>query len=145
MGMNSKNLALAVIPKAALDITTTSASSVNGTTIDLQALTSSAPQDIAFAVTATSLGTGTVSYKVQDSADNSTFADVTGATSPNLTAKQVYVISVGAARVRRYVRVVAVCGSVTNATIYAAFLGYSLREEPPNGTLNGTDFTVLGN
>jgi len=60
--------------------------------------------------------TGTMDAKLQDSADNSSFADVTGATASQVTtANQIRSISVDVRNVRRYVRAVSVVATTSCA------------------------------
>lgn len=84
----------------------------NGTGVDLQQYSG----DVAV-VLDSAAGTGTsptLDVKLQDSADNSTFADITGATFTqviNAASQQKIVVNKDAAR--RYVRAVATIGGTT--------------------------------
>lgn len=89
----------------------TDASATNSTGVDLAASTS-------FGLTAflvvTSLGSGTPTVKIQDSADNNTFADVTNATFGTVDALDNEIVQTATgATVRRYVRV-ATTGTFSN-------------------------------
>jgi len=81
----------------------TDASASNGASIDLTDATTS------FGLTAflivTALGSGTPTVKIQDSANDSTFADVTGATFGTVAALDNEIVQTSAtATVRRYLR-----------------------------------------
>lgn len=140
MSANSQNFAAAVVPQLALAVTT-GAATTNGSSIDL--LTVPGGEEVGFIGLHTTLGTS-ATFKVQDSADNSAWADVTGAASPALTAIGAYAISVGKARVRRYVRLVAT--TVGASTVVSGlFTPFQLGVAPATGKVNGTHYTVLGN
>lgn len=140
--MSLKNFALATEPKIAIPATTAS-TTTNGTSIDLTTLKGN-PRDIGFTAMASALGGGTVSFKVQTSADNSTWADVTGAASANVTANTPIALSVGDAKLGRYVRLVAVLTGATSAVFSAFAHGYDLAIEPPAGFVSGTNYVVVG-
>lgn len=140
MSANSQNFAAAVVPQLALAVTT-GAATTNGTAIDL--LTAPASEEVGFVGMYTTLGTSAL-FKIQDSADNSSWADVAGAASPALTAIGAYALSVGKARVRRYVRLVATTVGAASV-VSGIFTPFQLDVAPATGKVNGTDYTVLGN
>lgn len=140
--MSLKNFALATEPKIAIPATTAS-TTTNGTAIDLTTFKGN-PRDIGFTAMASSLGGGTVTFKIQSSPDNSTWTDVTGGASANVTVNVPVALSVGDARVGRYVRLVAVLAGATSAVFSAFAHGYDLAEEPPAGFVSGTNYVVVG-
>lgn len=96
--------------------------SVNGTSIDFGA--TSTLFGAAAYLHAISLGSGTVTVKVQDSADNSSFADVTGmAFTAVTTGTSERVQGAVNATVRRYVRI-NVSGTYTNLVALVNFIRY---------------------
>lgn len=128
---NLKNLSAAIIVQDALPITTASATT-NGTTID----TSLLPQagDGTFIVKASALGGGTVTFKVQESADNfTTPVDVAGTSVVAVAGTPVAISLVRESRAR-YLRVVATLAGATNATFSAVFVSYALKTQPKAGT-----------
>jgi hypothetical protein len=137
---NLKNLAAAVKVLDALPITTTSAS-VAGTTIDLQSQPSA--NDITFVVKATSLGSGTLTPKVQTSTDNSTWTDVSGAGGVALVAATPFAISVRTQILSRYVRIYVTAASATSATVTSDASLYEMKEQPVNGYVNGTNYIAV--
>ena len=106
----------------------TDATASNGTGVDLGSTPTSYSQGWAaylhvFAVTGTS-----VTVKIQDSADNATFADITGAgfsaALPGRSAQRI-ASSSATATVRRYVRVVS-SGTFSNAVYAVNFVRYEV-------------------
>lgn len=98
----------------------TDTTGTNGTSIDT---TASASFGWALAVHCTGITGTSVTIKVQDSADNASFADVTGATTAAFAAAggQFVVASSSTATVRRYVRYVST-GTFTSATFAVNFV-----------------------
>lgn len=86
--------------------------SANGTSVDLQGYDG----DV-LAVLDSAAGTGTsptMDVKVQDSADNSAFADVTGLTFTQvINAVSLQTLRIDSRSVRRYIRLVATIGGTT--------------------------------
>lgn len=101
----------------------THASAANGTSLDYGAVSTLFGASAYWQLF--DLASGTVGAKVQDSADNSSFADVTGLTFTNVadgsepTAQRVATAT--GATIRRYVRV-ATTGTFTNALMWAGFI-----------------------
>lgn len=82
----------------------TESTATNGASVDTAA---SAAFGATFFLVCTALGSGTPTIKIQDSADDSTFADVTGATFGTVAALDNEVVQTATgATVRRYVRAV---------------------------------------
>lgn len=98
----------------------TDTAGTNGTGVDT---TASASFGWALAVHCTAFTGTSVTIKVQDSADNATFADVTGATTTAISAAgaQWIVASSTTATVRRYVRYVS-SGTFSSATFAVNFM-----------------------
>lgn len=96
----------------------------NGTGIDLQGYIG-----IAVAALHSAAGTGTtptLDVKIQDSADNSTFADVTGYAFTQVTdaAASLQDLEIDTRKVRRYVRAVtAITGTTPSFTCNCVFRG----------------------
>lgn len=99
----------------------TDTSATNGTSIDGSASTSFG---WAMAYHLTAISATNVTIKVQDSDDNSSFSDVSGATSGSLTAvgSGLIVSSSSTATVRRYWRVATTGTSITSFTFVVNFL-----------------------
>lgn len=150
MSNNAANYAVAVAHQVAIaPQTIASASTVNGTSINLKAASADMGEEVAFDGIVGAAGGGNVTFKIQDASDNGsgaagTFADVTGCTSPAQTAAGVFSISVGRARVRQWVRLV-VTTTGTNATVAGSYTPFQQRQQPANGRVNGTHFIALGN
>lgn len=82
----------------------TESTATNGASVDGGAQTAFG---LAFAVQVTALGSGSPTIKLQDSANDSTWADISGATAGVVAANGTYFVRIGAtATVRRYVRVI---------------------------------------
>jgi hypothetical protein len=100
-----------------------------GTTTGIDLFANGRPQEIVFcqSIGAISGAGATLAMKVQDSEDNSTFADVTGAAFTNSTATGFKEIRVSGA-LRRYVRVNYTITGTTPAIVCAviAILGEAL-------------------
>jgi hypothetical protein len=98
----------------------TDTTGTNGTGVDT---TASASFGWALAVHCTGVTGTSVTIKVQDSADNATFADITGATTTAFTTAgaQFIIASSSTATVRRYVRYVS-SGVFTSATFAVNFV-----------------------
>lgn len=161
MSVNSQNFAIAhadpiniIAPQ-----TVASAGATTSSAVDLTAV--SPAEGAAFVVTAGTLGTsGTLAIKLQGSADNSTYYDLTGAaltiSAAQFSAGRTAVsISIGRAKAQallqasnsvdcRYLKLVATT-SAANATIAAVYVGSQLRNQPAIGLTNGTDFLALSN
>lgn len=92
----------------------TRTASANGTGVDTLGYTSGMAVILAGDID-TASGDETYSFKVQDSADNSTFADVTSATTTVTADNDVKVIRLDGlgTSIRRYVRVVATLAGTT--------------------------------
>lgn len=91
--------------------------SVNGTGVDIRDF----EERIAFTLMSAAMTTAdTLDVKLQDSADNSTFADITGATFTQVTdaADAHETITIAANAVRRYVRAV---GTIAGTSPSVAF------------------------
>lgn len=140
MSANSQNFAAAVVPQLALAVTT-GAATTNGTSFDTTTLPAS--REIGFVAQYTTLGTS-ATFKVQDSADNSTWADAAGFASVTMTATGAYPMSSGKARLRRYVRLVATTVGASSV-VSGIITPFQLDVAPAPGKVNGTDYTVLGN
>jgi hypothetical protein len=161
MSVNSQNFAIAhsqckniIAPQ-----TVVSAGATTSSAIDLEAV--GAAEEAAFVVSAGTLGTsGTLAIKIQGSADNSTYADLTGAAITITAAKfaaglTAIPISIGRAKAQallqasdslncRYLKLVAT-SSAANATISATYLGSQMRTQPLDGLVNGIDFLAMSN
>jgi len=98
----------------------TDTTGTNGTGVDT---TASASFGWAMAVHCTGVTGTSVTIKVQDSADNASFADVTGATTTAFTTAggQFIIASSSTATVRRYIRYVS-SGTFTSATFAVNFV-----------------------
>lgn len=161
MSVNSQNFAIAhsqckniIAPQ-----TVASAGDVTSSAVDL---TTVAPaEEAAFLVSAGTLGTsGTLVIKIQGSADNSTYYDLTGATLTVTAAKfaaglTAIPLSIGRSKAEallqasntvscKYLKVV-LTTSASNATVAASYLGSQHREQPVPGLANGTDFLAMSN
>lgn len=161
MSVNSQNFAIAhskcvniIAPQ-----TVASAGATTSSAVDLE--TVEPAEEAAFLVTAGTLGTsGTLAVKLQGSADNSTYYDLTGATI-TITAAQFAAgltavpLSIGRSKAQallqasnsvncRYLKLVATT-SANSATIAASYLPAQAREQPQGTTVNGTDFLALSN
>lgn len=114
-------------PKNQLDITEVKApgavtSNTNGTGVDIRD-----HEDSVCIILASAAGTGTsptLDVKVQDSADNSTFADVSGLTFTQITsaAASYQKLTVKTRAVRRYIRLVYTVGGTSPSFILASSL-----------------------
>lgn len=98
----------------------THASATNGSSVDYGSTST------AFGLTAfihvLSLGSGTPTVKLQDSADDSSFADITGATFGTVAAGTAEIVETSAtATVRRYVRAVST-GTFTDLEMVVVFV-----------------------
>lgn len=95
--------------------------SANGTGVDTMGYTSAKAVISAGATDFTSTDE-TYTFKVQDSADNSTFADVSGLTTTITAANQIKNIRIDGlgTSVRRYIRVVATLAGTTPSNAGAA-------------------------
>ena len=112
MSANSQNFAAAVVPQLALAVTT-GAATTNGTSIDL--LAAPASEEVGFVGMYTTLGTSAL-FKIQDSADNSSFADisvsgVTATFAQSTTGADCQVLALNPKSVRRYIRYVGTVGT----------------------------------
>lgn len=161
MSVNSQNFAIAhsdpiniIAPQTVGTAGATTSSAVDLTTV--------APaEEAAFIVTAGTLGTsGTLAIKIQGSADNSNYYDLTGAAITITAAKfaagrTAVAVSIGRSKAQallqasnsvdcRYLKLV-VTTSANNATIAASYLGSQHREQPAPGLTNGTDFLAMSN
>jgi hypothetical protein len=98
----------------------TDTAGTNGTSLDT---TASASFGWALAVHCTAFSGTSVTIKVQDSADNSSWSDVTGATTTAISAvgAQFVIASSSTATVRRYVRYVS-SGTFSSATFAVNFV-----------------------
>lgn len=97
----------------------TESTATNGSSVDYGA--TSTLFGLTFMVQVTALGSGSPTIKLQDSADDSSFSDITGATAGVVAANGTYLVSTGAtATVRRYVRAVTT-GTFTGLSFVAAF------------------------
>ena len=104
--------------------------SANGTGFDLQG--SNDAEGEAIVILDSEAGTGTsptLNVKLQDSADNSAWADVTGKVFTEVTSSGAAFekISFNANDVRRYVRAVGTLGGTTPVFVYAVSLVYSKK------------------
>ncbi len=112
----------------------------NGTGVD----TKDFSEALVILATGVALATGTLDVKIQDSADNSTFADVSGAAFAQLTASDDQVIKIARLKLdgnlfRRYIRAV---GTVGTATVdYTVTFVLSGNQYKPQ-TANAIAFTV---
>lgn len=128
---NLKNLAAATKVLEALVITTASTTTY-GTTIDRSTLPEG--QDISFIAKAHSLGGGTVTFKVQESADNfTTPVDVAGASFVAVADTPVMISLVQENRLQ-YVRLVAVLAGATSAVFSGEAIVYALKRQPVDGS-----------
>ena len=152
MSVASQNYANAVVHYGSIaPQTIASASTVNGTAVDLQASTTEKSADVGIEVNIGTVNSGTCTIQLQDSADNSTFAVVAN-TENGVTknaqlvaaAAGTFRISEGQARLRRYVRA-SVTTSTTNQTVAATVGLYDLRQTPPYLLVSGTNFLAFGN
>lgn len=152
MSVASQNYANAVFPVVSIaPQVIASASTVNGTSLDLQAATTEHGADVFVEVAIGTVNAGTCTIQLQDSADNSTFAVVAN-TENGVTknaqlvaaAAGTFRISEGQARLRRYVRA-SVTTSTTNQTVAATVGLYALRQTPPYLLVSGTNFLAFGN
>lgn len=97
---------------------------LDGTSIDVQDY-----EGVGAFILNSGAGTGTtptLDCKLQDSADDSSFADVTGATWTQVTdaAALVEVLKINVSNLRRYVKIVGTVGGSTPVFVYGAeFLG----------------------
>lgn len=98
---------------------------VNGPSID----TAGYSEAMIILSTGLAAATGTLASKIQDSADNSSFADVTGAAFAGLTAVDDNVVKIARLKldghlVRRYIRAVTTVGTATvDHTVTAVLSG----------------------
>lgn len=100
----------------------THASATNGSSVDLGAV--STLFGLSAWLQVVSLGSGTPTVKLQDSADNSTFADITGGSFGVVTAPSYSRLQTGVtATIRRYVRV-ATTGTFSNLVLAVGFNRY---------------------
>lgn len=102
----------------------------NGTGFDLQGSNDAEGEAIAILDSEAGSGTSpTLTVKLQDSADNSTFADITDATFTQVTsaAAGFEKISINTNDVRRYVRAVGTLGGTSPVFVYAVSLVYSKK------------------
>jgi len=161
MSVNSQNFAIAhsqcksiIAPQ-----TVASAGATTSSAVDLETV---APAEAtAFLVSAGTLGTsGTLVIKVQGSADDSNYYDLTGATLTVTAAKfaaglTAVPLSIGRSKAQallqasnsvncRYLKLV-VTTSASNATIAASYLPSQCREQPIGTLVNGTDFLAMSN
>ena len=161
MSVNSQNFAVAhsdpiniIAPQ-----TVASAGATTSSKVDLTAVSGAA--EAGFLVTAGTLGTsGTLACKLQGSADDSSYYDLTGA-AITITAAQfaagrtAVAISIGRNKAQellqasnsvdcKYLKLV-VTTSAANATIAAVYVGSQERVQPATGLVNGTDFLALAN
>jgi hypothetical protein len=161
MSVNSQNFAIAhsQIKNIIAPQTVASAGATTSSAVDLE--TVAAAEAAAFVVTAGTLGTsGTLAIKVQGSADDSTYTDLTGA-AITITAAQFAAgltavpVSIGRSKAQalfdstgaskcRYLKLV-VTTSAANATIAATYLPSQAKEQPQGTTVNGTDFLAMSN
>jgi len=104
-------------------------SSANGTGFDLQGSNDAEGEAIIILDSAAGTGTSpTLNVKLQDSADNSTFADVTDATFAQVTTTaSTTKISVNTNDLRRYVRAVATIAGTTPSFTCAVSMVYSKK------------------
>jgi hypothetical protein len=104
-------------------------SSANGTGFDLQGSNDAEGEAIIILDTAAGTGTSpTLNVKLQDSADNSAWADVTGATFSEVTGTASCAkITVNTNDVRRYVRAVATIAGTTPSFTCAVSMIYSKK------------------
>jgi hypothetical protein len=152
MSVASQNYANSVFPVVSIaPQVIAAASTVNGTSLDLQAATTEHGADVFVEVAIGTVNAGTCTIQLQDSADNSTFAVVAN-TENGVTknaqlvaaAAGTFRISEGQARLRRYVRA-SVTTSTTNQTVAATVGLYALRQTPPYLLVSGTNFLAFGN
>lgn len=152
MSVASQNYAQAVVPTISLaPQTIVSASTVNGTALDLQAVTTEKGADVFLELTISDVNSGNAVIRLEDSANNSSFAvvantenGVTKNSTLTVTAAGTYRISGGQARVRRYIRA-SVDTSTTNQKLSATVGVYGLRNNPPCTLVSGTNFLAFGN
>lgn len=118
-----------VLPKTSICVAVTAAAT-NGASLDTLGF-----EDVLVVVKSTPSGSGTtVDFKVQDSADDSSFADITGAAFTQITtaggAKE-YVGNVKCSKNRRYVRVVHTgAGGSAAGQSQATLIGLNPRRAP---------------
>ena len=161
MSVNSQNFAIAHSQCKSI-IAPQTVSTAGATTSSAVDLTAVAPaEEAAFLVSAGTLGTsGTLAIKIQGSADDSNYYDLTGATITVTAAKfaaglTAVPLSIGRAKAQallqasnsvdcRYLKLV-VTTSANGATISASYLGSQHREQPVPGLANGTDFLAMSN
>ena len=161
MSVNSQNFAIAHSQCKNI-IAPQTVSTAGATTSSAVDLTAVAPaEEAAFLVSAGTLGTsGTLAIKIQGSADDSNYYDLTGATITVTAAKfaaglTAVPLSIGRAKAQallqasnsvdcRYLKLV-VTTSANGATIAASYLGSQHHEQPVPGLVNGTDFLAMSN
>lgn len=161
MSVNSQNFAVAAGPAISIIApqTVSTAGATNSSSVDLESV--AAAEEVGFTVSAGTLGTsGTLAIKIQGSADNSNWYDITGA-AMTVTAAQFAAgltapcLSIGRGLLQsllyaaqsvdcRYVRLV-VTTSANSATIAAVYHPFQLKQQPANGKVNGTDFLAMSN
>ena len=106
----------------------TSATTTNGASVDTKEL----GDDLMVVLSLGTLtGSHTIDVKLQDSADDSTFADISGATFPQITESAddtVAALKLNLEGLNRFIRVVSVtAGTVTASNISAAVLVKAVR------------------
>lgn len=113
---------------------------VNGASVDTKGYS----EALVILATGVAVATGTLDVKIQDSADNSSWADVTGAVFAQLTAADDQALKIGRLKldgnlVRRYIRAV---GTVGTATVdFAVTFVLSGNQYAPQ-SVNAIAFTV---
>jgi hypothetical protein len=114
--------AIPALPNAVLLAPAAKTSTFNSSSVDLQQYVQ--PAKMIVNVGTVSGTTPTLDGKVQDSADNSTFADVTGYTFTQVTASGIASLAIDPRAVRRYVRYVGtIAGTTPSFTMGVELVG----------------------
>lgn len=115
------------------------AATYNGTGIDRKGF----EEALVVLNSGTNEATGTVDVKAQDSADNTTFADVTGAAFTQITTandNNIYVGRLNLVGLKRYLRVVAVVANA--ACVFSVTINLGAAKQLPVSQVNTSEFTV---